>query len=96
MGNPSFDKNAATAKNVAGAIHEAAKWANNPKNFAEAGTLLATFTKVDPAIIAGYPRLAFGESNNPGLIQPVVDLLAKYPYIPRGFSAAELLAAGTV
>ena len=61
MGNPNFDKNAATAKKVAGAIHEAAKWANNPKNFAE-----------------------------------VVDPLAKYRYIPRGFSAAELFAAGTV
>jgi NitT/TauT family transport system substrate-binding protein len=91
-----FDKNAATAKKVAGAIHEAAKWANNPRNFAEAGTLLAAFTKVDPAIIAGYPRLAFAESNNPGLIQPVVDMLAKYTYIAHGFSAAELFAAGTV
>jgi ABC-type nitrate/sulfonate/bicarbonate transport system substrate-binding protein len=91
-----FDKNAATAKKVAGAVHEAAKWANNPKNFAEAGTLLAAFTKVDPAIIAGYPRLAFAESNNPGLIQPVVDMLAKYTYIAHGFSAAELFAAGTV
>ena len=91
-----FDKNAATAKKVAGAIHEAAKWANNPKNFAEAGTLLAAFTKVDPAIIAGYPRLAFAESNNPGLIQPVVDMLTKYTYISHGFSAADLFAAGLV
>lgn len=91
-----FEKNAATAKKVAGAIHEAAKWANNPKNFAEAGALLAAFTKVEPAIIAGYPRLSFAESNNPGLIQPVVDMLAKYSYIAHGFSAAELFPAGVV
>jgi NitT/TauT family transport system substrate-binding protein len=91
-----FEKNAATAKKVAGAIHEAAKWANNPKNFAEAATLLAAFTKVDPAIIAGYPRLAFAESNSPGLIQPVVDMLAKYTYIPHGFSAGDLFAPGVV
>jgi len=89
-----FDKNAATAKKVAGVIHEAAKWANNPKNFAEAATLLATYTKVDPAIIAGYPRLAFAEANSPGLIQPVVDMLAKYTFIPHGFSAADLFAPG--
>jgi NitT/TauT family transport system substrate-binding protein len=87
-------KNAATGKKVAGAIHEAAKWANNPKNFAEAATLLATFTKVDPAIIAGYPRLAFAEANNPGLIQPVVDMLAKYTFLARGFSAADLFGPG--
>jgi NitT/TauT family transport system substrate-binding protein len=91
-----FEKNAATAKKVAGAIHEAAKWANNPKNFAEAATLLATFTKVDPAIIAGYPRLAFAESNSVGLLQPVVDMLAKYTYIPHGFNATDLFAPGTV
>jgi NitT/TauT family transport system substrate-binding protein len=91
-----FDKNAALAKKVAGAIHDAAKWANNSRNFAEAATLLAAFTKVDPAVIAGYPRLAFAESNSPGLIQPVIDLLAKYTYIPHGFSAAELFAPGMV
>jgi NitT/TauT family transport system substrate-binding protein len=91
-----FDKNAATAKKVAGVIHDAAKWANNPKNFTEAATLLATFTKVDPAIIAGYPRLAFAEANNPGLIQPVVDMLAKYTFIPHGFNAGDLFAPGTV
>lgn len=89
-----FEKNAALAKKVAGVIHDAAKWANNPKNFAEAATLLAAFTKVDPAIIAGYPRLAFAESNSPGLVQPVVDMLARYTYIPHGFSAAELFAPG--
>jgi NitT/TauT family transport system substrate-binding protein len=91
-----FAKSAATAKKVAGAIHEAAKWANNPKNFDEAGKMLATFTKVDPAIIAGYPRLAFAEANSPGLIQPVVDMLAKYAYIPHGFSAGDLFAPGMV
>lgn len=91
-----FEKNAALAKKIAGVIHEAAKWANNSKNYAEAATLLATFTKVDPAVIAGYPRLAFAETNNPGLVQPVVDMLAKYTYIPHGFSAAELFAPGVV
>ena len=89
-----FDKNAATGKRVAAVIHEAAKWANNPKNFAEAATLLATFTKVEPAIIAGYPRLAFAESNNPGLLQPVIDVLAKYTFISHGFAAGELFAPG--
>jgi NitT/TauT family transport system substrate-binding protein len=91
-----FDKNAAISKKVAGAIHEAAKWANNPKNFTEAATLLAAFTKVDPAVIAGYPRLAFAETNSAGLIQPVVDMLARYTYIPHGFSAADLFAPGTL
>jgi NitT/TauT family transport system substrate-binding protein len=89
-----YAKNAATGKKVAAAIHDAAKWANNSRNFTEAATLMTTFTKVEPAVIAGYPRLAFAESNNPGLIQPVIDMLTKYAYIPHGFSAAELFAPG--
>ena len=91
-----FAKNAALAKKIAAVIHDAAKWANDPKNYAEAATMLATFTKVEPAIIAGYPRLAFADANSPGLIQPVVDMLAKYAYIPHGFQAAELFAPGLV
>jgi NitT/TauT family transport system substrate-binding protein len=91
-----FTKNAALGKKLAGVIHDAAKWANTPKNFGEAATLLAAFTKVDPPIIAGYPRLAFAEANSPALIQPVVDMLAKYTYIDHGFSAAALFAPGLV
>jgi NitT/TauT family transport system substrate-binding protein len=91
-----FAKNAATGKKVAEAIHEAGKWANNPKNYAEAATMLTTFTKVEPAIIAGYPRLAFAEANSTVLLQPVIDMLAKYAYIPHGFSAGALFAPGMV
>jgi ABC-type nitrate/sulfonate/bicarbonate transport system substrate-binding protein len=90
-----FAKNPATGKKIATAIHEAAKWANDPKNAAECAKLLATFTKVDPAVIGGYPRIRFAESNSPALVQPVIDMLAHYTFIPHGFNAAELFAPGT-
>ena len=89
-----FAKNPATGKKVAAAIHEAAKWANNPKNHAECEKMLAAYTKIDPAIIAGYPRLSFAEANNPALLQPVIDMLAKYTFIAHGFSAGDLFAPG--
>jgi NitT/TauT family transport system substrate-binding protein len=89
-----FAKNPATGKKVAAAIHEAGKWANNPKNHAECEKMLAAYTKIDPAIIAGYPRLSFAESNNPALLQPVIDMLAKYTFIAHGFSAGDLFAPG--
>jgi ABC-type nitrate/sulfonate/bicarbonate transport system substrate-binding protein len=91
-----FTKNPATGKKIATAIHEAAKWANDPKNAAECARMLAAYTKVDPAVIAGYPRLAFAEANSPALVQPVIDLLARYTFIPHGFSATELFAPGVV
>jgi NitT/TauT family transport system substrate-binding protein len=90
------DANASTAKKVADAIHAAARWANNAKNHAEAATILATYTKVEPDIIAAYPRLVFAESNSPALVQPVVDMLAHYTFIPAKFSAADLFPAGLV
>ena len=91
-----YAKNAATGKKIATAIHEGSKWANDPKNASEAAKLLAAMTKVEPGVIAGYTRLQFAEANNPGLVQPVIDLLARYAYIPHGFSASELFATGAV
>ena len=91
-----FAKNPATGKKVASAIHEAGKWANDPKNHAECEKMLAAYTKIDPAIIAGYPRLAFADANNPGLIQPVIDMLAKYAFVDHAFSAKDLFAPGVV
>jgi NitT/TauT family transport system substrate-binding protein len=97
IGNKDWvDKNPALAKRVAAVIHQAAKWANNKANHAEATELLAKFTKLDPAIINGYPRLAFAETNNPALIQPVIDLLARYEIIPKAFPASELFAPGLI
>jgi NitT/TauT family transport system substrate-binding protein len=88
------DKNAAAAKKIAGAIHETARWANNAKNHAECATILAQYTKIDPAVIASYPRVTFAEANSAGLVQPVIDLLGKYAFLPKTFPATELFAPG--
>ncbi len=88
------DKNLATVKKVAAAIHEAARWANNAKNHDECATILAKYTKIEPSVIASYPRITFAEANSPGLVQPVIDLMAKYTFLPKAFSASELFAPG--
>ena len=89
-----FDQNAATGRRVATALHATAKWANDPKNRAHATAMLATLTKLDAAVIASYPRIAYAEANTPGLVQPVIDLLAKYAFIAKSFPETELLAPG--
>jgi NitT/TauT family transport system substrate-binding protein len=93
---PWVDAHLSTAKKVVEAIHSAAKWANDPKNHAECATILAQYTKVEPEIINGYPRIAFAETNNPSLVQPVVDMLARYTFLPSGFNAADLFPSGLV
>jgi NitT/TauT family transport system substrate-binding protein len=88
--------NPATARKVAGAIHAAARWANASKNHAECVTILTQYTKVLPAVITSYQRLAFAERNSPSFVQPVVDLMAKYGMIAKGFSADEMFATSTL
>jgi len=63
------------------AIHETAVWAN--KNPEKSGEILAKYTKIDPTVIATMTRARFAEQLTPALMQPLVDLSAKY----NGFSA---------
>jgi ABC-type nitrate/sulfonate/bicarbonate transport system substrate-binding protein len=84
------ERNAALAKGVAAALHATAQYIN--RNPAEASAMLATYTKIAPPVVAQFPRLRFAETNDPALVQPVVDLLAKYGFIDRRFAATELFA----
>ncbi|MGA2393378.1 MAG: ABC transporter substrate-binding protein [Candidatus Lustribacter sp.] len=90
------DKNPALAKRVAAVIHDTAKWANNPKNRNAVDAMLAAATKIDPAVIASYPRVVFAESNSAALVQPVIDLMVRYGILPQRFPAGELFAPGVL
>jgi NitT/TauT family transport system substrate-binding protein len=84
-------KNEDAARRLASALHAASRWAN--ANHGEAARLLAEFTKMDPAAIAAYPRVTFAESNEPGYVQPVIDMMARYSVLQE-FNAAQLFARG--
>jgi NitT/TauT family transport system substrate-binding protein len=91
IGNKDWiDANRDAAGRVASAIRAAARWANG--NHAQCVPLLARVTKIAPEIIASYPRIAYAESNDPGLVQPVVDVMARYGFLPSGFDAARTFA----
>jgi NitT/TauT family transport system substrate-binding protein len=75
-------------KRFGAAIHDAAVWAN--KNPAKSGEILAKHSKIDSAVIATMARAHYAERLTTALVQPLVDLSAKY----NGFSpfpARELL-----
>jgi NitT/TauT family transport system substrate-binding protein len=82
------ERNPAVARRFAAAIHAAAQWAN--RNHADATTLLARYTKIDPQIVATIPRMRYAEANDPALVQPVIDMMAHYGILPRGFPATEV------
>ena len=82
------DKNPDVARRLAKALIAASDWANaNPQ---AAGELLSTYTKSSIESVAKSPRVRFGTKNDPGLIQPVIDLNAHYGFLSRTFAAAEL------
>lgn len=82
-------KNRATVAGFTKAILQASAYANT--HVAETVPLLLPLTKMDPKVAMdmrhGYSATTF----DPGAIQPVIDLMAKYKSIPKTFDARELL-----
>jgi NitT/TauT family transport system substrate-binding protein len=72
----------------ASAIRETAIWANENPNKTVA--MLAQFSKVDPAVIASMVRARYAERLTAAMVQPVVDVAARYSGF-TSFSGAELI-----
>lgn len=62
----------------AAAMHKTALWANQKGNRAKSGDILAKYTKIDPQTIATMERAQFAETLTAALIQPAIDVSAKY------------------
>lgn len=79
----------AVASAFASAIHAAAVWANSHQT--ESGQILASASKMDPAVVATISRSTYGESLEPSLLQPVIDASAHYGVIEKKYPAADLI-----
>jgi NitT/TauT family transport system substrate-binding protein len=89
-----LDQNEAALRGVLQAVRAAARWANG--NHAACAPLLAEFTKVPLDVISSYPRIDFAEANSPTYIQPVVDMLLRFGFLPHGFDATDVFARGVL
>lgn len=85
---PWVDANRDATRRFTQALLKTADWAN--KNPNEVTPLLGQLTKVDPAALAAYHRIAYATNSDPRLIQPVVDAVAKYGFIAHSFPATEM------
>ena len=59
---------------------------------AEVMPLVASYVGIDPAVLAKMKNPERGQYYEPALIQPLIDLAAKYGAIPKAFPAAELIS----
>jgi NitT/TauT family transport system substrate-binding protein len=83
-----YDANPDAAGRLLSVIRTTAQWANN--NQAATGTILAEHTKIAPELVSTMRRVTYGETRSFTVIQPVIDVMATYGFIPRSFRAAEL------
>jgi NitT/TauT family transport system substrate-binding protein len=61
-------------------IRQTAQWANDKRNQAKSAAILVQHTKIDPSLVASMTRAHYGESLDPALLQPELDLNAKYDH----------------
>jgi NitT/TauT family transport system substrate-binding protein len=86
------NKNRKTIEAFARAIRQSATYVND--HHQQTIDLLAKFTGIEPATIAHMTRATMGTSLDPKLVQPAIDVCAKYKVIPAAFDAREMLASG--
>lgn len=87
-------KNKATVAAFRRVVVEAAGYANS--HHAQMIPLLAKFTGIDPKVIAAQPQQIFGTSLDPKLLQPLVDVCARYGTIPARFDASVMIDPGAM
>jgi NitT/TauT family transport system substrate-binding protein len=77
-------------RRFANVMAETARWANTHQ--AESGRILAKWTKltVEPTM----PRVMYGERLNLTLMQPLIDVAAKYKALRSAIPASDMIAAG--
>lgn len=79
-------------KRFAAAMRDAADWANDPKNREKTTAILETYTKIDPALAATMIHVHFGDALTAAVVQPQVDLAAKYGNFAT-FPASQIIYA---
>jgi NitT/TauT family transport system substrate-binding protein len=70
------------------AVTEAQLWAN--RNHADSAKILVADAKLDPELVATMTRATYAPKLDDALIQPLIDLMAKYGRIAAPFPASDL------
>ena len=78
------------AKAFVTAMRRTATWANS--HHRESAEILSKYVHLTPAQIGEFTRVTYGDRLAPDLIQPNIDVAAKYGVIKAAFPAADILS----
>jgi len=84
-------KHPAAARAFVAAMRQSAVWAN--AHHRESAEILAKYAHLAPAAINTLTRATYGDRLTPELIQPNIDVAAKYGVIKAPFPASDLISA---
>src|SRR5579875_2604777 len=85
-----LNRNRRIVAGFARAVRSAAQYVNaHPQQTID---ILSKFTGIEPGTIAHMKRAQMGTTLDPKLVQPAIDVCAKYKVIPSTFDAREMLA----
>jgi NitT/TauT family transport system substrate-binding protein len=73
----------------AAAMHDTAVWAN--ANQPKSALILAKYATIDPDVASKMTRAKFAEALTPALVQPTIDITAKYKGIDSPFPAQDMI-----
>jgi NitT/TauT family transport system substrate-binding protein len=81
--------NADTARRLVAAIYVTARWSNTHR--ADTARVLVRNQRIDPAVAQRMIRTAYATSLDLGMLQPIVDIAAKYKAVKQPIAAADLV-----
>jgi NitT/TauT family transport system substrate-binding protein len=84
--------NTATMRKLVATVYKIAAWAN--AHHAESGAILTKYSKLDPAVVAAMTRNEYATALDPKLLQPLIDVGAKFGMLPAPVNGATLIAPG--
>jgi NitT/TauT family transport system substrate-binding protein len=82
--------NADAARRIRSALSKCAHWYNTDPGASTQA--VAVLTKQDPAVVGKSARTIFGETVTPALVQPLIDVGARYGILKSRFAAADIIA----
>jgi NitT/TauT family transport system substrate-binding protein len=81
--------NADAARRLVGAIYATARWSN--EHHVDTARVLVRNQRIDPAVAQRMTRAQYATSLDLGMLQPIVDIAAKYKAVKQPIAAADLV-----
>jgi NitT/TauT family transport system substrate-binding protein len=79
-------------KRLVATVYKIAAWANAHQ--ADSGAILMKYSKLDPAVVSAMTRTQYSTSLEPKLLQPLIDVGAKFGMLGSTINGATLVAPG--